>query len=176
MFNLISCKFGWCYQIVHQIEFSFSWNFFCRIARKKRDKEEQVAYKLEQEIALWDPTANTESTQDQFKTLFVSRINYDTSESKLRREFDSYGPIKSIRMVHDQKTGKPRGYAFIEYEHEKDMHSKYKPIKKFDLNFSSGDQLDRTIPVWFIFIYCWVILQKMGWFENKPHLLISMLW
>ena len=81
---------------------------------------------------MWDPTANTESTQDQFKTLFVSRINYDTSESKLRREFDSYGPIKSIRMVHDQKTGKPRGYAFIEYEHEKDMHSKYKPIKNFD--------------------------------------------
>ena len=28
---------------------------------------------------------------------------------------------------------------------------------------------------WSIFIYCWVILQKMGWFENKPHLLISML-
>ena len=25
---------------------------------------------------------------------------------------------------------------------------------------------------WSIFIYCWVILQKMGWFENKPHLLI----
>ena len=29
---------------------------------------------------------------------------------------------------------------------------------------------------WFIFIYCWDILQKMGWFENKPHLLISMFW
>ena len=28
---------------------------------------------------------------------------------------------------------------------------------------------------WSIFIYCWSILQKMGWFENKPHLLISML-
>ena len=50
-------------------------------------------------------------------------------------------------MVHDQKTGKPRGYAFIEYEHEKDMHSKYKPIENFDLNFSSGDQLNRTFTV-----------------------------
>lgn len=27
-------------------------------------------------------------------------------------------------MVHDKVTGKPRGYAFIEYEHEKDMHGK----------------------------------------------------
>jgi len=105
-----------------------------RLARKKRDKEEQVAYKLEQEIALWDPTANDASTQDPFKTLFVARINYDTSESKLRREFDTYGPIKSIRLIHDQKTGKPRGYCFIEFEHEKDMHCAYKHAdgKKLD--------------------------------------------
>ena len=30
-----------------------------------------------------------------------------------------------IHVVHDKKSGKPRGYAFIEYEHERDMHSKY---------------------------------------------------
>lgn len=28
-------------------------------------------------------------------------------------------------MIHDRVTGKPRGYAFIEYEHERDMHGKY---------------------------------------------------
>jgi len=105
-----------------------------RLARKKRDKEEQVAYKLEQEIALWDPTANEEATTDPFKTLFVSRINYDTSESKIRREFESYGPVKTIRMIHDQNTGKPKGYCFIEFEHEKDMHCAYKHAdgKKLD--------------------------------------------
>ena len=50
--------------------------------------------------------------------------NYDTSESKLRREFEVYGPIKKIVLVHNIDTGKPRGYAFIEYEHERDMHCK----------------------------------------------------
>lgn len=30
-------------------------------------------------------------------------------------------------MVHDVDTNKPRGYAFIEYEHERDMHCKYLP-------------------------------------------------
>merc|ERR1711970_320628 len=36
--------------------------------------------------------------------------------------------------VHNTKNGKPRGYAFIEYEHEKDMHSAYKHAdgKKID--------------------------------------------
>ena len=80
---------------------------------------------MEQDIALWDPHSATETTSDPFKTLFVSRINFYTSESKLRREFEQYGPIKAIKMVHDKNTGKPRGYAFIEFEQEKDMHCKY---------------------------------------------------
>lgn len=105
-----------------------------RMERKKKEKAEQIAYKLEQEIALWDPQNIPEATTDPFKTLFVSRINYYTSESKLRREFESYGPIKSIRLVSSNKTEKPRGYAFIEYEHERDMHSAYKHAdgKKLD--------------------------------------------
>ena len=28
-------------------------------------------------------------------------------------------------MVHNMVNDKPRGYAFIEYEHERDMHCKY---------------------------------------------------
>ncbi len=98
-----------------------------RLERKRKEKEEQVAYKLEQEIALWDPNSREESTvtQDPFKTLFVARINYYTSESKLRREFEQYGAIKSIHVVQDSGSGKPKGYAFIEYEHERDMHCKF---------------------------------------------------
>lgn len=105
-----------------------------RIERKRREKEEQETYKLEQKIALWDPQSNPEGTTDPFRTLFVSRINFYTSESKLKREFETYGPIKQIKIVSDQKTGKPRGYCFIEFEQEKDMHSAYKHAdgKKID--------------------------------------------
>ena len=113
--------------------------------RKKRDKEEQVAYKLEQEIALWDPTAAPDDavTTDPFKTLFVGRINYYTSENKIRREFESYGPIKSIQMVHDKDTGKPKGYCFIEFEHERDMHCKY--IMKISIQRTLRYSLDKKL-------------------------------
>jgi len=96
-----------------------------RRERRKKEKAEQVAYKLEQEIALWDPANSIAEMGDPFKTLFCGRINFYTSESKLRREFEQYGAIKSIKMVTNTKDGKPRGYAFVEYEHEKDMHCKY---------------------------------------------------
>ncbi|KAJ1525203.1 hypothetical protein ONE63_010034 [Megalurothrips usitatus] len=105
-----------------------------RLERRRRERAEQVAYKLEQEIAVWDPHHFTNATTDPFRTLFVARINYDTSESKLRREFEVYGPIKKIVLCHNTQNGKPRGYAFIEYEHERDMHSAYKHAdgKKID--------------------------------------------
>ena len=93
-----------------------------RRERRKKEKAEQVAYKLEQEIAVWNPERDV---GDPFKTLFVARVNYYSSESKLRREFEQYGNIKSITVVQNSKEKKPRGYAFIEYESEKEMHCKY---------------------------------------------------
>ena len=67
-----------------------------RLERKKRQKSELAAYKLEQGIALWNPNNNSSATLDPYKTLFIGRINYDTSESKLRREFESYGSVKKV--------------------------------------------------------------------------------
>ncbi|KAG7279462.1 hypothetical protein CRUP_038235 [Coryphaenoides rupestris] len=98
-----------------------------RLERKRREKIERRQTVVETELKLWDPHNDPNAQGDAFKTLFVARVNYDTTESKLRREFEIY-------IVYNKRTGKPRGYAFIEYEHERDMHSAYKHAdgKKID--------------------------------------------
>ena len=40
----------------------------------------------------------------------------------------SYGAIRKVRMVLDSKTKKPRGYAFIEFERERDTRNAYKQV------------------------------------------------
>uniref|UniRef100_A0A4X1VZ49 U1 small nuclear ribonucleoprotein 70 kDa n=2 Tax=Sus scrofa TaxID=9823 RepID=A0A4X1VZ49_PIG len=90
---------------------------------QRREKIERRQQEVETELKMWDPHNDPNAQGDAFKTLFVARVNYDTTESKLRREFEVYGPIKRIHMVYSKRSGKPRGYAFIEYEHERDMHS-----------------------------------------------------
>lgn len=45
-----------------------------RLERRRRERAEQVAYKLEQQIAVWDPASAPNMTGDPFKTLFVARI------------------------------------------------------------------------------------------------------
>ncbi len=137
---------------------SFLFNTFLRVPilpafrleRKRKEKVEQTVYKLEQEIAMWEPHSNdgdeVTHTGDPFKSLFVGRINYDTSESKLRREFGKYGDIKAIYMVHDRNSGKPRGYCFIEYEHERDMHGKLEEVRNILERESENDAKNRIPP------------------------------
>lgn len=84
--------------------------------------------KLTEAKAAWDPRspeAESVATKDAYKTLFVGRLSYETTEAALVREFEQYGPIISSRLVKDGN-GKPRGYAFLEFETESDMRKAYK--------------------------------------------------
>lgn len=66
-------------------------------------------------------------------TLFVGRLSYETTDKKLRREFEQFGPIRNIKVINDLE-GKSRGYAFIEFENEADMTNAYRKTngKKVD--------------------------------------------
>ena len=44
--------------------------------------------------------------------------------------FMIFGFCLQIHIVHNTNSNKPRGYAFIEYEHERDMHGMYPKIFK----------------------------------------------
>ncbi|RUS15267.1 hypothetical protein BC937DRAFT_92677 [Endogone sp. FLAS-F59071] len=93
----------------------------CQAEERKRKADEAIKVALEK----WNPEKDEHVEGDPFKTLFVARLSYPLSEKDLGREFEMYGPIKRMRIVKDQE-GKSRGYAFIEYEREKDMRAAYK--------------------------------------------------
>lgn len=92
--------------------------------REKKQKQEDYQKKLEEDIKAFNPKDyNIESNP--FKTLFVCKISYETTEARLKKEFELYGPIKSIKIVKDTQ-GKSRGYGFIEYENEEGYKNAYK--------------------------------------------------
>ncbi|PRP83742.1 hypothetical protein PROFUN_09074 [Planoprotostelium fungivorum] len=110
--------------------------FETRRARKQRMNQSRLNAHKEKLVELaksWEPAKDPNATGDPYKTIFVGRLSYQTTEYKLKREFESYGPIKKVRVVMDTN-GKPRGYGFIEYEKEKDVKSAYRSAdgKKID--------------------------------------------
>ena len=106
-----------------------------RRARRREAKAAAAKARLEPLIAAYDPSAIAEGkSADPYKTIFVARMDHSTTEATLRKEFEQFGPIKSVQIVKDTATGKSRGYSFIEYEHERDMKVAYKQgdAKKID--------------------------------------------
>ncbi len=47
--------------------------------------------------------------------LFVSNLSYDVTEADLREYFSAVGPVSYLSVPTDRETGRPRGFAFIEF-------------------------------------------------------------
>ncbi|RKP07250.1 hypothetical protein THASP1DRAFT_17335 [Thamnocephalis sphaerospora] len=69
----------------------------------------------------WDPHNDPHASGDPYKTLFVGRLHYEATEDDIRRAFDRYGNIAKLQIIREKDSAKSRGYAFIEYEDERDM-------------------------------------------------------
>ncbi|XP_016560604.2 U1 small nuclear ribonucleoprotein 70 kDa isoform X2 [Capsicum annuum] len=122
-----------------------------RRARIHKIRLEEGAKKAAEELEKYDPSNDPNVTGDPYKTLFVARLNYETTESRVKREFEAFGPIKRVRLVMDKTNNKPRGYAFIEYVHTRDMKAAYKQAdgKKIDNRRVLVDvERGRTVPNW----------------------------
>ncbi|KAM3869180.1 U11/U12 small nuclear ribonucleoprotein 35 kDa protein [Diretmus argenteus] len=58
---------------------------------------------------------------DPLLTLFVSRLNPQTTEDKLHEVFSKYGDVGRLRLVRDIVTGLSKRYAFVEYKEERSV-------------------------------------------------------
>lgn len=73
-----------------------------------------------------DPFGDPKVIGDPYCTLFVARLSHQTTEDTLRKAMGQYGRVKNLRLVRDIVTGASRGYAFVEFETEKEMRRAYK--------------------------------------------------
>ncbi|KAJ2793812.1 hypothetical protein H4R20_006425, partial [Coemansia guatemalensis] len=96
-----------------------------RKERLKAERAQQARDSIVRGLATWDPALNLQATEDPYKTVIVARLNYDTTEKDLRKEFERFGAIASIKMANDME-GHFRGYAFVEFVHESDMREAYR--------------------------------------------------
>ncbi|KAF3928948.1 hypothetical protein AA313_de0207787 [Arthrobotrys entomopaga] len=119
--------------------------------RKKREKQEAQEQYLKEGMENYNPDNDPHIRGDPYKTLFVSRLSYDIKEQDLEREFGRFGPIDRIRLVRDKETKKPRGYAFILFEREKDMKAAFKEtdgMRIKDRRISVDVERGRTTKGW----------------------------
>ena len=50
------------------------------------------------------------------KSIYVGNISFETTDEQLRDLFSAHGDVKSVKLINDRDTGKPRGFAFVEMD------------------------------------------------------------
>jgi RNA recognition motif-containing protein len=72
----------------------------------------KVAEPISEKIDITDET--------DYAKVFVGNVPYETSEDELAEVLKKIGEVVYIRMPINLETGRPRGYAFVEFEHNAD--------------------------------------------------------
>ncbi|XP_073235784.1 uncharacterized protein [Porites lutea] len=66
----------------------------------------------------YDPYSDEKIKGDPHKTIFIARLDYNTTEDTISDNLGRCGAIKSLRLVKDTESGKCKGYAFLEFSEE----------------------------------------------------------
>lgn len=54
------------------------------------------------------------------KKLYVGNLNYDTTEESLKETFQEAGTVESCDIITDRRTGKSKGFGFVEMASEQE--------------------------------------------------------
>lgn len=46
--------------------------------------------------------------------IYVGNLSYKAQEDDLKREFEQFGEVTSVRIIKDRETGRSKGFAFVE--------------------------------------------------------------
>ena len=72
--------------------------------------------------------------QQQKHDIFVGNLAFNTTEEQIHQSFSELGRVVKVRMVNDLDTGKPRGFAFVEFEDPQAALSAIRNMNDYELN------------------------------------------
>src|SRR6266851_5126373 len=67
--------------------------------------------------------------------VFVGNLDFNTSRDEVQSLFSQVGSIRDVFLPTDRDSGRPRGFAFVEFESEGDAK---RPVGRFNGDGPSG--------------------------------------
>jgi cleavage stimulation factor subunit 2 len=74
------------------------------------------------------------SSSGQKHDIFVGNLAFNTTEEQLHQAFSEIGRVINVRLVTDLETGKPRGFAFVEFEDPQAALAAIRNMNDYELN------------------------------------------
>lgn len=65
--------------------------------------------------------------------VFVGNLDYKTTRDEVQALFGQVGTVRDVFMPDDRETGRPRGFAFVEYENDADADAAIERFNGYQL-------------------------------------------
>ena len=61
-------------------------------------------------------------------TIYVGNIHYTLNEEDVKRIFEVLGKVDAIKIIRDKKTGKSKGFGFLDMSNKKEAMESIKTL------------------------------------------------
>lgn len=74
------------------------------------------------------------------KKIYVGNISFKATEDDIKELFAKFGEVESVKIITDQRTGRPKGFGFVEMVTEEDA-------QKAIAGLNGSSFMERTLSV-----------------------------
>ncbi|ULU13517.1 hypothetical protein L5515_002264 [Caenorhabditis briggsae] len=67
-------------------------------------------------------------------SVYVGNAPFQSTEQEIGDFFSQKGNVTNVRIVYDRETGRPRGFAFVEYSDEQSAQRAVNELNGADFN------------------------------------------
>merc|ERR1712018_20355 len=66
-------------------------------------------------------------------SVFCGNLNFRCTEDDLGNLFSQHGNVVNVRIVNDRETGRPRGFAFVEFDDANSAQSAIQQLNGYEM-------------------------------------------
>jgi len=52
--------------------------------------------------------------------IYVGNLHFNVNEDELRKAFEEYGEVSSVKIISDKYSGRSKGFGFVEMQNDKE--------------------------------------------------------
>jgi RNA recognition motif-containing protein len=65
--------------------------------------------------------------------MYVSNLSFHTVDDDLRKLFEQFGAVSSVKIITDRETGRSRGFAFVEMDSDAEAKEAMKGLNNKEI-------------------------------------------
>ncbi len=65
--------------------------------------------------------------------IYVGNLSYDATDETVKKAFESFGEVTSVRVIKDKYTGQSRGFGFVEMPGQSEAQTAIKSLNGKEL-------------------------------------------